>query len=144
MEEILIEKEKVIDILSQKISEWGNKFKVYKNGRSLIIVPADSIIDPNHPFIASDNDICGGEPVILGTRVTVRAVVEYQKLYGSIENILRSLSHINKKQIEDALSFYADHTEQIDRYIAENSEAFQQKLYKEWKTQKDGFALSAI
>ena len=38
----------------------------------------------------------------------------------------------------------ADHTEEIDSYIAENNEAFQQKLYKEWETQKNSFSLPSI
>ena len=123
--------------LTHEIAQWGDKLKVYKNGRSITIAPAGEPIDSNHPFIVSYDNICNGEPVILGTRVTVRAIVEYHQIYGDIENILRAIPHINRAQIDDALGYYADHKEEIDNYIAENDEAFQQKIYQKWITQRN-------
>jgi len=137
IEDVLITKEGHIvlnnDLISE-VSQWGNKLKAYKNGRIIIIAPAGNQIDTNHPFITSYDDICGGEPVLIGTRVTVRAIVEYYKLYGDVESILQSLPHLSKAQVEDALGYYADHSEEIDHYIAENDETLQQKLYQELLT----------
>ena len=73
-----------------------------------------------HPHIVHDNEILGGEPVVKGTRTPVRAIVEWWKFGASPEEILENLPHLTLSQIFDALSYYADHRDEIEQYIAEN------------------------
>lgn len=73
-----------------------------------------------HPYIVHDNEILGGEPVVKGTRTPVRAIVEWWKFGASPEEILENLPHLTLSQIFDALSYYADHRDEIEQYIAEN------------------------
>lgn len=73
-----------------------------------------------HPHIVHDNEILGGEPVVKGTRTPVRAIVEWWKFGASPEEILENLPHLTLSQIFDALSYYADHRDEIEKYIAEN------------------------
>jgi len=74
-----------------------------------------------HPHITSDPAICGGSPRIDGTRITVRTVVMYVLHHGmSPEELLVSYPHLNLASIYDALSYYYDNREDIDREIAEN------------------------
>lgn len=73
-----------------------------------------------HPYIVRDNEILEGEPVVKGTRTPVRAIVEWWKFGASPEEILENLPHLTLSQIFDALSYYADHREEIEQYIAEN------------------------
>jgi len=113
--------------LAAELARWGSKLKAYLEGRSLIIVPAVEALDARHPWIVSVPGICGGEPVIAGTRITVRDVVEYFRLYGNKAQILRALPHLEIAQVDDALGYYEHHRDEIDRYIAENQAALQEK-----------------
>jgi uncharacterized protein (DUF433 family) len=119
--------------LAAEVAQWGGKLRAYLEGHHLVIVPAGKVADPKHPFISRYENICGGEPVIAGTRVTVRAIVEYDRLYHSIERILRALPHLTREQVEDALGYYADHSTEIDAYIAENERAFDEGARQAWK-----------
>ena len=68
----------------------------------------------DHPHIVSD---VIGEPTILETRVPVRAVVELWRIGVRPEEIPDHLPQIGLAQVFDALSYYADHREQVDRFI---------------------------
>ena len=82
--------------------------------------PAERI---DHPYIVSDKDYCGGSPVIRGTKFPVRSVVNYVLRQGlSPEEIVGEFSHLKLAQIYDALSYYFDNKENIDRELLENSE----------------------
>lgn len=77
----------------------------------------------DHPYIVSHKDYCGGSPVIKGTKFPVRSIVNYVLRQGlSPEEIVREFSHLKLAQVYDALSYYYDHKEAIDREIQENSE----------------------
>ncbi len=73
-----------------------------------------------HPYVESVPAILGGEPVIKNTRTPVRAVVERWKFGESAEEILRSLPHLRLAQVFDALGYYDDHREEIEKYIELN------------------------
>lgn len=73
-----------------------------------------------HPYIIRDKKIVGGEPIIKGTRTSVRAVVEWWKFGATPEEIKENLPYLSLAQIFDALSYYDDHREEIEGYIAEN------------------------
>ena len=77
----------------------------------------------DHPYIVSDKDYYGGSPVIKGTKFPVRSVVNYVLRQGlSPEEIVGEFSHLTLAQVYDALSYYYDHKEDIDRDLRENSE----------------------
>ena len=78
------------------------------------------VVATEHPYIVRDNEILGGEPVVKGTRTPVRAIVEWWKFGASPEEIMENLPHLTLSQIFDALSYYADHRDEIEKYIAEN------------------------
>lgn len=73
-----------------------------------------------HAYITSDDGILGGEPIIQGTRTPVRAIVELWRLGMAPEDILTGLSHLTLAQVFDALSYFADHTDEIMGYIERN------------------------
>ena len=77
----------------------------------------------DHPYIVSHKDYCGGSPVIKGTKFPVRSVVNYVLRQGlSPEEIVGEFSHLTLAQVYDALSYYYDHKEDIDRDLRDNSE----------------------
>lgn len=73
-----------------------------------------------HLYIESVPSILSGEPVIKGTRTPVRAIVERWKFGEAAEEIARNLPHLRLAQIFDALGYYDDHREEIDKYIELN------------------------
>jgi len=66
--------------------------------------------------IIRDEAICGGEPIIQGTRLTVRDVVEYMALYGSEERVLQALPDLSLEDLRAALEYFRAHREEIDEY----------------------------
>ncbi len=73
-----------------------------------------------HRYIVNDNQILGGEPIILGTRTPVRAIVETWRLGVAAEEIPSALPHLNLALVFVALSYYSDHQEEINAHIERN------------------------
>jgi len=77
----------------------------------------------SHPYIVSDKDYCGGSPIIRGTKFPVRSVVNYVLWQGlSPEELVKEFSHLTLAQVYDALSYYYDCKEEIDRELELNRE----------------------
>jgi uncharacterized protein (DUF433 family) len=68
-------------------------------------------------YVTRNDEILGGEPIITGTRTSVRAIVGLWRLGIMPEEILNHLPHLTLAQIFDALSFYLDHQTEINEYI---------------------------
>ncbi|MCL4536232.1 MAG: DUF433 domain-containing protein [Nitrospirae bacterium] len=81
-----------------------------------------------HPYITSVKEIGGGRPIISGTRTRVSNLIAYYKLGLSSEELAREFPHLTLSQIHDALSYYYEHQEEIDREIDEESEDNLKKL----------------
>jgi uncharacterized protein (DUF433 family) len=73
-----------------------------------------------HRYIVNDPEILGGEPIIVGTRTPVRAIVETWRLGVPVEEISNLLPHLTLAQVFDALSYYSDHQEDIHAHIERN------------------------
>lgn len=71
-------------------------------------------------YVTSNSEILSGEPIIAGTRTSVRAIVGLWRLGIMPEEILHHLPHLTLAQIFDALSFYLDHQAEINEYIEQN------------------------
>lgn len=74
-----------------------------------------------HPHIVRVRGVHGGEPIIRGTRVPVRAIAFLYKSGESLEEIMEAYPHVPPAAIVDAISFYLDHQEEIERLIEEKS-----------------------
>lgn len=73
-----------------------------------------------HRYIVTDSAILNGEPIIANTRTPVRAIVEMWRNGTVPEEIPRGLPHITLAQVFDALSYYSDNQDQINKYIELN------------------------
>lgn len=71
-------------------------------------------------YITTNPQILGGEPIIAGTRVPVRAIVEEWRMESSPEGIPIGYPHLTLAQVFAALSYYCDHRDEIHGYIAAN------------------------
>ena len=77
-------------------------------------------VGTDHRYIVRDDAILGGEPIVVGTRLPVRAVVELWRLGVTPEEIPGHLPHLTLAQVFDALSYYADHQAEIQEHIDRN------------------------
>jgi len=71
-------------------------------------------------YVARHPEILQSEPIIAGTRTSVRAIVELWRLGITPEKIPMHLPHLKLALIFDALSFYWDNHEEINTYIERN------------------------
>ncbi len=78
-----------------------------------------------HPHIVKVQGVASGEPIILGSRIMVRTIIEHYQLGSSIEEILWDFPHLTSAQVHDALSYYHDHQQEMDGLLA-------QATYKYW------------
>ena len=73
-----------------------------------------------HYYIVTDDQILSGEPIIKDTRTPVRAIVELWRQGIAPEGIPGHLPHLTLAQVFDALSYYSDHTEEVNAHIERN------------------------
>jgi len=87
-------------------------------------IPTTKTTGREHPYVERRPGVCGGEPVIVGTRFPVRSVVtNVYRLGLTPEEMVEAWPYLTLAYIHDALSFYHDHRRMIDRAIRENREA---------------------
>lgn len=75
---------------------------------------------PDYRYVTRVPGICGGRPIIRGTRVPVKAIVGYHKLGMNPDEIATALPNLTLAQIHEALSYYYDHVDEIEQEIREN------------------------
>ncbi len=77
-----------------------------------------------HPYITSRSQVHGGEPVVRGTRVSVRSIVQYVLREGMApETLVKEFPQLSLAAVYDTLSYYYDHRSQIDKLLREQTEA---------------------
>jgi uncharacterized protein (DUF433 family) len=89
----------------------------------------------DHPHIVRRPGVCGGSPVIEGTRIPVRLIAGYVN-DGIMDagEIVRAYPNLTLAQVYDALAYYHDHKSEIDEELRQNTEEF---VLKKFKLQKD-------
>ena len=80
----------------------------------------ETLVKTEHPYIVRKSGVCGGSPIIDGSRITVRLIAQLVKTGSSAEEILASYPHLSLAQIHDAISYYFDHREEIEQDIEDN------------------------
>jgi uncharacterized protein (DUF433 family) len=77
----------------------------------------------DHPYVERRPGVCGGEPVIAGTRFPVRSVVtSIYRLGMTPEEMVEGWPYLTLAHVHDALSYYHDHRVTIDGAIRQNRE----------------------
>lgn len=77
-------------------------------------------VSTDHRYIVRDPAILSGEPIVVGTRTPVRAVVELWRIGIAPEEVPDHLPHLTLAQVFDALSFFSDHQAEIQASIERN------------------------
>lgn len=89
-----------------------------RSAASAIIAAVRASPQVRHPYVWRKPGVCGGSPVVRGTRFPVRSVVIYVLRQGMTpEEMVREWPHLKLEYVYDALSFYYDHRTEIDREI---------------------------
>lgn len=83
---------------------------------------------PVHPRIVRIEGVRGGEPLVKGTGISVRTIVERTRLGDTPAQIAADYPTLTIAQVYDALSYYHEHTQEIEEYIRQNEEALCQAL----------------
>ena len=74
-----------------------------------------SIVNTDHLYIEKEVNKYEGKAVIKGTRIPVASIVNHYRSGMSIEEILEGYPNITPAQLFDALSYYFDNKEDIDK-----------------------------
>jgi len=80
-------------------------------------------VKTEHPHIVRIEGLCGERPVIAGTRISVRTIVERVRLGDSPEQIVGNYPPLTLAQVYDALSYYHEHKSEIEAEMAANEKA---------------------
>lgn len=74
-----------------------------------------------HPHIVRTPGVAGGRPTIRGTRISVDFIVRQLRTGDTPEDIVGGYPHLTAAAVYDAISYYYDHQDEIDRFLAENT-----------------------
>lgn len=67
-----------------------------------------------------------GEPIITGTRTTVKRIAGYYKLGMNAEEICDALTHLSPAEVHAALTYYFDCREEIETLLDEERQMLAQ------------------
>ena len=76
-------------------------------------------IRTDHPHIVRVQGVCGGRPVIEGTRLSVKLIVGWARMGVTVKEVAAQYPDVLSVQIADALAYYEDHPEEIEAEFAE-------------------------
>lgn len=71
-----------------------------------------------HPHIVKVEGIRSGRPILKGTGIEVTLIVKLYKMGESVDEMIASYPHLTPAAVYDALSYYHDHTDEIEQLIA--------------------------
>ena len=78
--------------------------------------------ETGHSHIAIKKGVCGGNPVIKGTRVSVANIAGFYLMGFTPEEIQRELPHLSLAQVYDGLAHFLDHRDMVNRDIERDLE----------------------
>ncbi|MBT7064854.1 MAG: DUF433 domain-containing protein [Verrucomicrobia bacterium] len=75
------------------------------------------------PGIDSRQDVCGGEPCVVRTRIPVWTLVQGRRLGVSESDLLMAYPSLHAEDLAEAWSYYRSHPQDIDAQIEANEQA---------------------
>lgn len=83
---------------------------------------SDAAVELVYPRIARNDRICGGQPVVTGTRIPVATIVRSQQLGMEFDEILVQYPDLGAADLHAAMLYYLDHRAEIDLLLAQGTE----------------------
>lgn len=87
----------------------------------------------DHPHIVKVAGVAGGEPIIDGTRIMVRTIIEQYQLGNSIEEILWDFPRLSSAELHDALAYYHDHRPEMEPLLEQGTYEYWQPILSQKK-----------
>ena len=75
---------------------------------AVIVFVAQAVIIATMKRIVIDPNICNGQPVIEGTRITARTVLEFLAAGDSVNEVLEEYPSLSKEDVLECLRFSAE------------------------------------
>lgn len=80
---------------------------------------------PKHAYIEVVEKIAGPQAIIKDTRIPVSIIIGYLRAGETPESLVENiLPHLTLAQVYDALSYYYDHQDEVEREMIENTEEY--------------------
>jgi len=73
--------------------------------------------------IEQDPSRCGGQPVVVGTRVRVGIILGCYRQGMSVEEIVQQYPSVKPADVHDALAYAYDHLDEIEADLSADDEA---------------------
>ena len=73
--------------------------------------------------IESEATRCGGQPVVVGTRIRVATILACYRQGMGIEEIVQQYPSLKPTDVHDALAYAYDHLDEIESGLAADDEA---------------------
>ena len=119
-------RQKLKEVL-KSLEEVGDPFFITQHSRPKAVLVRfedyNGLIEEvgrRYPGIIRRPDISGGEPILQGSRISVRHIVERFQADQTVEEIVAALPHLQPAQVYAALAYYYAHQEEIDQLIEES------------------------
>lgn len=77
----------------------------------------------SHEGVQTDEQVCGGDPCIAGTRIPVWLLVQARRLGTSEAELLSNYPNLRAEDLANAWNFACAHSAEIDEQIAANEAA---------------------
>ena len=77
-----------------------------------------------HEYIECQEGVCGGYPILKGTRTPVRAIIEASRVLD-VKHILQSMPHLRRQQVEAAMAYYIYEPQRVDEDMRSNAAVLQ-------------------
>jgi uncharacterized protein (DUF433 family) len=74
-----------------------------------------------HPFVSEVTGVNGGYPVIRGSRIPVRVIVQFMRQGQDIDQLVEMYPYIGRERLQGALDYYAAHPARVDEDIERNA-----------------------
>jgi len=106
--------------MAEELAEADPKFviQVLQAGMQKVRQAPESATE--HPYITRVPGKREGRPIIRGTGITVSLIAGLYKAGDTVDEILESYPHLHPSWIHDAIGYYLDHQNEIEREIRES------------------------
>jgi uncharacterized protein (DUF433 family) len=106
--------------MAEELAEADSEFliQVLQAGLQKVQQTTESVTE--HPYITRVPGKRGGRPIIRGAGITVSLIARLYKAGDTVDEILESYPHLHPSWVHDAIGYYLDHQDEIEREIRES------------------------